>query len=169
MMSGICLIPRGTLHEQLEYPLVKPLAKCIAYDSFVIFSVTYPFSPGGDFAVCLHHSALVDCAGGSTCVAVVAFPPLPAPETPALPPGTAIEQIQVGERLGFQSSSHKPRTHTLPTTRELNELKAKVTKLVEDHFAKTSKDKGNAEIILIPFWPPRLSTPPSANGTRPSD
>jgi hypothetical protein len=91
VISGICLIPRGTLHEQLEYPLIKPLAECVAYDRFVNVSISYPFSPGGDFAVCLHHSALVDCAGGSTYVAVVAFP---APEiTRLFPRVTPIDSI----------------------------------------------------------------------------
>jgi hypothetical protein len=54
-------------------------AKCIAYDQFVNFRISYPSSAGCHFAVCLHHSALVDCAGGSTCVAVVAFPSICPP------------------------------------------------------------------------------------------
>src|ERR1700686_4548666 len=76
MMSGICLIPRGTLHEQLEYPLIKSLAKCVAYDQFVNVSIPCPSSARSDFAICLHHAHLVDCAGGSTCVAIVALPPM---------------------------------------------------------------------------------------------
>jgi hypothetical protein len=67
-------IPLGTLHDQLEYDRLKPLAKCIAYDQFVSFGISYLSSAGSDFAVCLHHSALVDCAGGSTGVAIAFLP-----------------------------------------------------------------------------------------------
>jgi hypothetical protein len=51
-------------------------AKCIAYDQFVNFGISYPSSASSHFAVCLHHPALAGCAGDSTCVAVVAFPPM---------------------------------------------------------------------------------------------
>jgi hypothetical protein len=44
-----------------------------------------------------------------------------------------------------------------------------VTKLVEDHFAKTPKDKAKSEKILYPTGPLGLCAPPSGNGTRRSD
>jgi hypothetical protein len=68
---------KNSTRDASRIALIRPVKlwrNVLQYDQFVNFRFLRPSTAGGDFAVCLHYSALVDCPRDSTCVAVASLP-----------------------------------------------------------------------------------------------